>query len=202
MIQIKTPEFEISFIHISLIIYYLKHISLEIFCRIDILIFLLSQVFCILYIKLYITNYVYYIYTTIVSTYITVPESSSSKLDRMSRSKELSFCHKFKFSNPYIFATRWCKPMIFQNYQVYDIRLLRYRGETFRVCGKNSYSLCEITGMILWPCSPFSFDFMRKYKKSKFIRLHIKHSNNFCSSQKSFDKRSYDWKRLKFQSYV
>ena len=160
MIQIKTPEFEISFIQISLIIYYLKHISLEIKAeltkknqvkhRTEIKMQnYISQVFCKLYIQLYITNYVYYIYTTIVSTYITVPESSSSKLDRMSRSKELSFCHKFKFSNPYIFATRWCKPMIFQNYQVYDIRLLRYRGETFRVCGKNSYSLCEITGMIL-----------------------------------------------------
>ena len=28
--------------------------------------------------------------------------------------KELSFSHKIKFSNPYIFATRWCKPLIFQ----------------------------------------------------------------------------------------
>ena len=28
--------------------------------------------------------------------------------------KELSFCHKLKCYNLYIFATRWCKPMIFQ----------------------------------------------------------------------------------------
>ena len=28
--------------------------------------------------------------------------------------KELSFCHKLAFSNPYIFATLWCKPLIFQ----------------------------------------------------------------------------------------
>ena len=28
--------------------------------------------------------------------------------------KELSFCNKFKFSNPYILATWWWKPLIFQ----------------------------------------------------------------------------------------
>ena len=28
--------------------------------------------------------------------------------------KELSLCHKVKFSNPNIFATRWFKPLIFQ----------------------------------------------------------------------------------------
>ena len=31
-----------------------------------------------------------------------------------SRSKELSLCHKDKFFNPNIFATRWFKPLIFQ----------------------------------------------------------------------------------------
>jgi len=25
--------------------------------------------------------------------------------------KELSFCHKLKFYNPYIFGTWWCKPL-------------------------------------------------------------------------------------------
>ena len=28
--------------------------------------------------------------------------------------KELSFCNKLTFSKPYIFATWWCKPLIFQ----------------------------------------------------------------------------------------
>ena len=28
--------------------------------------------------------------------------------------KELSFCHKLSFSNPYIFVTRWWRPLIFQ----------------------------------------------------------------------------------------
>ena len=28
--------------------------------------------------------------------------------------KELSFCPKLKCSNPYISATRWCTPLIFQ----------------------------------------------------------------------------------------
>ena len=28
--------------------------------------------------------------------------------------KEMSFCHKLKFSNPFIFATWWCKPLKFQ----------------------------------------------------------------------------------------
>ena len=28
--------------------------------------------------------------------------------------KEFSLCHKFKFSNPYIFAAWWCTPVIYQ----------------------------------------------------------------------------------------
>ena len=30
--------------------------------------------------------------------------------------KELSLCHKLKFSNPYIFLTGWRRPLIFQTY--------------------------------------------------------------------------------------
>ena len=32
----------------------------------------------------------------------------------ISEPKELSFCHKLKFSNPFIFANQCCGPLIFQ----------------------------------------------------------------------------------------
>ena len=35
---------------------------------------------------------------------------------RQTKVKELSFFHKLEFSNPYIFATGWRKPLIFQTY--------------------------------------------------------------------------------------
>ena len=38
-------------------------------------------------------------------TYYTIHQEL--KPDDYLRTKELSFSHKFKFSNPYIFATRW-----------------------------------------------------------------------------------------------
>ncbi len=45
-------------------------------------------------------------------TYYTIHQEL--KPDDYLWTKELSFSHKFKFSNPYILATRWCKPLIFQ----------------------------------------------------------------------------------------
>ena len=48
--------------------------------------------------------------------------------------KEMSFYHKFKFSNPYILGTRWRKPLIFQTYIIWSIRINRLkclRSKTF-----------------------------------------------------------------------
>ena len=36
---------------------------------------------------------------------------------------EMSFCHKLKFSNPYIFTIWWCKPLIFQTLGSKDIEI-------------------------------------------------------------------------------
>ena len=63
--------------------------------------------------------------------------------------KELSLCHKLKFSNPYIFETWCCKSLIFYTVgsnnihslnipKVYDIRLQRSKDFKIRVCGKYS----------------------------------------------------------------
>ena len=43
--------------------------------------------------------------------------------------KELSFCHKFLFYNPYIFAVWWCKPLIFQTIIIWSKRIysLKYQ---------------------------------------------------------------------------
>ena len=42
--------------------------------------------------------------------------------------KKLRLCHKLKFSFPYIFATWWCKPLIFQTYIIWSngINSLKY----------------------------------------------------------------------------
>ena len=46
--------------------------------------------------------------------------------------KELGFCNKLKFCNPCIFATWWCKPLIFQTYNTLSNRIhsLKYQGFT------------------------------------------------------------------------
>ena len=43
----------------------------------------------------------------------------------------MSLCHKLKLSNPYIFATRWCKPLIFQimiigSNKIHSLKYLRF----------------------------------------------------------------------------
>ena len=46
--------------------------------------------------------------------------------------KELSFCHELKFSNPYIFVTWWCTPLIFQTKNIWSniIYTLKYLRST------------------------------------------------------------------------
>ena len=39
------------------------------------------------------------------------------------KEKELSFCRKLKFSNPYICAAEWFKPLIFQTLNIYSNRI-------------------------------------------------------------------------------
>ena len=59
-----------------------------------------------------------------------------------------------------------------------------------------------ITGSTLWPrCSPF-FDLTHKYQNRNFIQFHFVNSKLFCSFQQLFNKRSYDWKHTRIQSYV
>ena len=40
---------------------------------------------------------------------------------------ELSLCHKLKFSNPYIFETWWCKPLVFQTKIIWASRLHSFK---------------------------------------------------------------------------
>ena len=48
------------------------------------------------------------------------------------KGKEMSFCNKLKFSNSYIFANWWCKPLIFQTYIIWSnhIHSLKYTMST------------------------------------------------------------------------
>ena len=67
---------------------------------------------------------------------------------KKSISKELSLCHKLKFSNDYILATWWCKPLIlnlnffisenflFEVSKVYDIVLQKCKSQNMSVCDK------------------------------------------------------------------
>ena len=60
--------------------------------------------------------------------------------------KELSFCHKLRFSNPYIFATRFSmifdiktnrsKSLNVEMFNVYTIRLQKYWAKKIQVRGK------------------------------------------------------------------
>ena len=52
----------------------------------------------------------------------------TTRCTKFSWTKELSLCHKLNFCNPYIFATWWWKPLIFQTYIIWSnsIRSLKY----------------------------------------------------------------------------
>ena len=54
------------------------------------------------------------------------------KLSSLHFTKELYLCHRFKFINPYILATWWCKPLIFQTYIIWSSRIhsLKYLRST------------------------------------------------------------------------
>ena len=56
------------------------------------------------------------------------PVTANYLLDRKRMSKELSLCHKFSFCKTYIFATLWCKLLIFQTYIIWSnsIHSLKY----------------------------------------------------------------------------
>ena len=57
--------------------------------------------------------------------------------------KELSFCHKLKFSNPYICSTWWRKPLKIGLPEFYDIEFQRYKAYKIRDCGKHSVLLVK-----------------------------------------------------------
>ena len=40
--------------------------------------------------------------------------------------KEFSLCHKLKFSNPYIFAKYWPKPLVFQTLIINSLKYLTF----------------------------------------------------------------------------
>jgi len=40
--------------------------------------------------------------------------------------KGIEFCHKLRFSNPYILATWWCKPLIFQTLAIW-VQSMKYQ---------------------------------------------------------------------------
>ena len=49
--------------------------------------------------------------------------------------KELSFCHKIKSSDPNIFATWWCKPVIFQTYIIVSTSINRLKNVRSKTLG-------------------------------------------------------------------
>ena len=48
-----------------------------------------------------------------------------NNLSLVSDTKELSFSHKLKFSNCYIFVNRRCKPLIFQTKTIHSLKYQR-----------------------------------------------------------------------------
>ena len=58
----------------------------------------------------------------------------------------MSLCHKL--SNPYIFATRWCKPLIFQtkiikSNKIHCLKYLRFKTFRFNILGLEYLSLWQ-----------------------------------------------------------
>ena len=69
-------------------------------------------------------------------TWILKSEFIAKKNSVPMKAKELSFCHKLKFFNPYIFKTWWCKPLIFLTLTIWSTRIhsLKYQRSTSSDC--------------------------------------------------------------------
>ena len=107
--------------------------------------------------------------------------------------KELSFCHKLAFSNPYIFETWWCKPLLFQTWTIiWSNRINSLNYQRSRKTGwkelenqslwqkLNSFMRHYTTTLFTRSSSSFKF----KVWKSKFNR-NLKNSKHFCSFNSS-----------------
>jgi len=67
--------------------------------------------------------------------------------------KELSFCLKLKFYNPYISATWFCKPLIIQTQTVWFDRIqgLKYQTSTLLGCKDYKIRVCDQSSVALNP---------------------------------------------------
>ena len=92
-------------------------------------------------------TYKYICYSHLFSAILNLEEFRSLKVVfTILLLKEVSFCHKLKFSNPYIFATCWCKPLIFQTWTilsniVYSLKYQRSKNIEFVTEAQFFYNL-------------------------------------------------------------
>ena len=71
----------------------------------------------------------------------------SQNLSCLKLRKELSFRHKLKYSNSYIFATWWCKPLIFQTYNISSNIIYSLKYQRFMTSGCKDI---RIKNLSLW----------------------------------------------------
>ena len=89
------------------------------------------------------------------------------------KKKELGLCYKLKFSNPYIFAIRWCKPLIFQNYIVWFYRIQSLKYLWCRILGCKDIRIRK---------SPQSLNFC----EHNMLFIYFKIKNNLDNNNRKF----------------
>ena len=91
--------------------------------------------------------------------------------------KELSFCHKLEFSNPYIFATGWRKPLILQTYMIWSNRnhSLKYLRSMSLGCKDIGIGKSKFVAKTQF----LSFDIFRIFIKNRIFLWNLNKTNKY-----------------------
>ena len=116
--------------------------------------------------------------------------------------KELSLCHKFKFSNPYFFATWWCKPLIFHTLiiwsnRIHSLKCLRSSTLGYKDTGIKNQSLWQRLNFFIWVplfighCNLCMKDHLKLRLQSLYVEIIPAVLNTYKFEIESFAQRSY-----------
>ena len=91
--------------------------------------------------------------------------------------KELSFCYKLSFSNPFIFSTRCCKVVLFQAYIIGSYRFYSLKYQTLITLGCKKIRIRKLVlGKFLY-FDTKELSLCLKLKFSNLCRCQLKDSN-------------------------
>ena len=110
----------------------------------------------------------------------------------------MSFCNKLKFTNSFIFATWWCKPIIFQTYVIRSNRIHSLKEQMYTTSGCKDTRIKKLS--LLQELIFFGLLFLFGYAGTNNTKELIFCQKLKCSNPNIFATR---WsKSLIFQTYI